>query len=187
MIMTLTEFLFQLALLLISFAVPVATVFVVSFLQTKIGNENLKKYLSYAETAVKAAETIYNSKGQGVVKKADVEKYLSDKIGGKLTAEDIDKLIQAAVYEINKTGKNLIFDTPTQPVLTPFVQPVNPFNPVTYTTTTTAPTTDYSVNAIKDVAAPDIPSPAPTGTVADPTTQAEYEQAVKDSTVPDGQ
>jgi hypothetical protein len=150
--MTVTEFLFQLALLLISFAVPVATVFVVSFLQTKIGNENLKKYLSYAETAVKAAETIYNSRGQGVIKKTDVETYLSSKIGGKLTAEDIDKLIQAAVFEINKTGKNLIFDTPQ---VVPFQQPMNPFNPVTYTTTTTGNATD----AIKNVAAPDIPSP----------------------------
>ncbi len=28
---------------------------------TKIGNEKLKKYLHYAETAVKAAETIYTA------------------------------------------------------------------------------------------------------------------------------
>lgn len=151
--MTLTEFLFQLALLLISFAVPVATVFVVSFLQTKIGNEKLKKYISFAETAVKAAETIYNSRGQGVVKKDDVLKYLAGKIGNALTAEDIDKLIQAAVYEINKTGKNLIFDTPQ---VVPFQQPSPyPFNPVTYTTTTTGNT----VQDIQNVAAPDIPSP----------------------------
>ncbi len=149
--MTLTEFLFQLTLLVISFAAPIATVFVVRYLQTKIGNENLKKYLSYAETAVKAAETIYNQRGQGVIKKADVEKYLSAKIGGVLSPEDIDKLIQAAVYEINKTGKNLIFDT------VPQIQPITyPFNPITYTTKTTAS---------QDIkAAPDIPTPPIDGT-----------------------
>jgi LL-H family phage holin len=114
--MTVTEFLFQLTLLVISFAVPVATTFVVKYLQTKLGNEKLKKYINYAETAVKAAETIYNSNGQGSVKKADVEKYLSAKIGNVLSPEDIDKLIEAAVYEINKTGQKVIYDN------IPFVQ-----------------------------------------------------------------
>ena len=130
--MTLTEFLFNLALLVISFAVPVATTFVVKYLQTKVGNENLKKYINYAETAVKAAETIYNAQGQGIVKKADVEKYLSEKIGSILSAEDIDKLIQAAVYEINKTGNKIIYDT------SPLQNPGIGYPPlVTYTTTGT--------------------------------------------------
>jgi hypothetical protein len=117
--LNLTQYLFQLLLLVVSIATPIITTSIVRYFQTKFSNETLKRYISYAETAVKAAETTYNARGQGVFKKADVEKYLSAKIKGALTPEDIDLLIQAAVYEINKTGSKLIFETPQAP------QPVN--------------------------------------------------------------
>lgn len=178
--MTVTEFLFQLTLLVVSLAVPIVTTFVVKYLQTKYGNENLKKYLSYAETAVKAAESTFLKPGSGAEKKAVVEKYLSNKIGNILSAEEIDQLIQAAVFEINKTGKKLIYDT--NPILQPFIQPVSPSvgypPPVTYTTTTTNATSNMFAD-IKDKAAPDIPTPTTKEqTYADVVTMSEYKAAV---------
>lgn len=170
--MTSTEFLFNLVLLVISFAVPVATTFVIRYLETKLGNEKLKKYLSLAETAVKAAESTFLKPGSGTAKKAAVEKYLSDKIGNVLSAEDIDKLIQAAVFEINKAAGKII--VPDYPQVSPFINPTIGYPPpVTYTTTTS----NTTVQNIQDKAAPDIPSPQPQS-YADAVTQEEYKKAV---------
>lgn len=108
--LNITQFLFQLVLLVVSLSTPIIVTAIVKYLQARVGNENLKKYIEYAKTAVQAAESIYTESGQGVIKKSDVEIYLSEKIGKALSPEDIDKLIQAAVYEINKTSKKLIYE-----------------------------------------------------------------------------
>jgi LL-H family phage holin len=113
--MTLEEFVLKVLLLIISFVIPIITTYIVKYLQAKTGNENLKKYLNYAETAVRAAESIFAEPGSGEKKKAAVEKYLSEKIGCFFTAGEIDQLIEAAVFEINKTGKKLIYG-PYRPV-----------------------------------------------------------------------
>ena len=111
--MTLEEFAYKALLLIISYVIPIITTYVVKYLQAKTGNENLKKYLNYAETAVRAAEAIFSEPGSGEKKKAAVEKYLAEKIGHFFTAGEIDQLIEAAVFEINKTGKQLIYEPVT--------------------------------------------------------------------------
>ena len=110
--MSISTFLFNLMLIVISASTPVVTHFIIRFLQEKIGSEKFKMYTALAERSVKAVETIYKEKGAGAFKKADVEQYLLEKTEGKLTLEDIDKLIESIVYEIGNTGKSMIFDTP---------------------------------------------------------------------------
>jgi len=140
--MTKGYFLSQLVLLIISFALPVIATFATNYLRAKIGNEKLKKYAYLAETAVKAAETTWKGTNQGTYKKEDVVDYLTSKLSGSgLTALDIDKLIQAAVFELGKVKNNIMFgDTCSAPSTYPF-QPA-----AIYRTPT---------------AAPDIPSPDP--------------------------
>jgi hypothetical protein len=104
--MSITEFLFNLALLVISFTIPIATTFVLKFVQARTSNEKFTQYLALAEQAVKAAEQNPLFK-TGAVKKKAVENYLAEKIGDILSAEDIDNLIEAAVFEINKAVKKI--------------------------------------------------------------------------------
>jgi hypothetical protein len=90
-------------------------------LRTKIGNENLKKYYSLAEMAVKAAELTYTERGQGRLKKSDVESYLINKTGGKLSQDEIRRLTEAAVWEMQKIGKSITLGTTNPVPTTPFV------------------------------------------------------------------
>ena len=57
--LNITQFLFQLVLLVVSLSTPIIVTAIVKYLQARVGNENLKKYIEYAKTAVQAAESIY--------------------------------------------------------------------------------------------------------------------------------
>ena len=144
--MTYQTFIFNLILLLISLSVPIVTTYVVAFLRARLGNENLKKYYNIVDMAVKAAEETYKLSGQGQGKKADVKEYLFGKLGTYLSMEDIDKLIQATVFEMNKASKTIFNDV---------------FNPITVPLGTSHVTTsnDTPIFAKDYFAAPDISSP----------------------------
>jgi len=138
--MTKGYFLSQLVLLIITFALPLVATYVTNYLRVKIGNEKLKKYAYLAESAVKAAETTWKGTNQGMYKKEDAVDYLTTKLSGSgLTKLDIDKLVQAAVFELGKAKNNIMFgDTCSAPSTYPYRQTA------VYKTPT---------------AAPDIPSP----------------------------
>jgi LL-H family phage holin len=89
---------------LVSVLVPIVATYAVNFLRAKIGNENLGKYATMAEQAVRAVEQVIGS-GQGAVKKEAVEKYLSEKLGNKLTASEIDMLIESTVHTVTQSIK----------------------------------------------------------------------------------
>lgn len=74
--------------------------YVIKFLKTKISVENLQKYYTLIKLFVESAEQIYGG-GQGVIKKKAVVDMVRKTIGNKLTPEEIDKLIEAAVFEMN--------------------------------------------------------------------------------------
>ncbi|MDP4093286.1 MAG: phage holin [Bacillota bacterium] len=76
----------------------------INFLRAKIGNEKFSTYLEYAKVAVSAAEQIFQN-GSGQSKKAEVERFLSQKLSKRLTPEELDKLIEAAVFEMNMIAK----------------------------------------------------------------------------------
>ena len=59
-------------------------------------------------------EQKYNSDGQGDLKRQAALKKLSDKLGNKLTAEQLDSLIETVVGEINIMLKKNNTSTPIE-------------------------------------------------------------------------
>lgn len=102
--MTLHDFLFQLALLIISFAIPLITTYVVQFLATKSGNEKFKGFIGVAQLAVSAIEQSMVG-SSGAEKKKAVELFLANRLKG-ITVDEIDKIIEAAVFEMNLVFKS---------------------------------------------------------------------------------
>ncbi|AAM25559.1 MAG: hypothetical protein XD49_0774 [Caldanaerobacter subterraneus] len=84
----------------IQLLVMVVLGYLIDYLSTKIGMEKLKRYYEIAKAFVQAVEQQVGS-GNGPIKKEQVFKLLKKVIGNKLTDEEIDKLIEAAVFEMN--------------------------------------------------------------------------------------
>lgn len=96
------DFILQLLLLVVTTVVPIITTYVVKYYREKVSNEKFKKWKGLADIAVAAAqESFKDNPGMGAEKKRQVELWLASKLKG-VSADDIDKLIQAAVSEINK-------------------------------------------------------------------------------------
>lgn len=98
---------YQILSLVLTIIGLVITCFVVPWLKTKISNEKLTAVEMWVNIAVAAAE---QKKVAGIItgdKKTYVLQFLKDK-GITITDQELDALIEAAVFEINK-AKNLLF------------------------------------------------------------------------------
>lgn len=67
-------------------------------LKEKIGKERWQALMEIARSVVKAMEQIYGS-GSGALKKQEAIKYLTKYL--RISEEEADKLIEAAVFELN--------------------------------------------------------------------------------------
>lgn len=83
----------------IAFISALLSAFLIPYLKEKIGADKLKKWQLIVETAVRAAEQLYNS-DQGQEKKAYVLQYLASK-GIKFDDATVDKMIEAAVLMLH--------------------------------------------------------------------------------------
>lgn len=102
---------YQIFMLLISLIGVLLTGLVVPWLKLKIGNEKLKDIEKWVTVAVTAAEQMKNA---GLLppdqeKKDFVLEFIRDR-GITITDEELDALIEAATFEINKASK-LLFRT----------------------------------------------------------------------------
>jgi hypothetical protein len=91
----------------------VLTYFVVPWLKSKFSNEQLLNLGKWAKIAVTAAEQM---KATGLItedKKTYVVQFLKDK-GITITDQELDALIEAAVFEIDKTKNLLLKDLDLQ-------------------------------------------------------------------------
>lgn len=98
---------YNIVTLLISILGLVITYFVVPWLKAKTNTQQLTTIEMWVNIAVAAAEQM---KAAGIIttpKKDYVLQFLKDK-GVTITDQELDALIEAAVYEINK-AKNLLF------------------------------------------------------------------------------
>lgn len=98
---------YQIATLIISLIGVVLTGVFVPWLKMKMNDEKLRSVEMWINIAVAAAEQM---KAAGLItddKKDYVVKFIRDK-GITITDEELDALIEAAVYEINK-AKHLLF------------------------------------------------------------------------------
>lgn len=98
---------YQILTLVIPLIGVILTSLVVPLLKTKISNEKLTSIELWVNIAVAAAEQMKAASILTVPKKDYVVKFLKDK-GITITDTELDALIEAAVYELNK-AQNLLF------------------------------------------------------------------------------
>lgn len=98
---------YQIASLMLTILGLIITYFVVPWLRAKASKEQLVSVEMWVNIAVAAAEQM---KAAGLItgdKKTEVVKFIRNK-GITITDQELDALIEAAVFEINK-AKNLLF------------------------------------------------------------------------------
>lgn len=98
---------YQIATLIISLIGVVLTSLVVPLVKTKVNKNKLTIAEMWVNVAVAAAEQIFLAPQQGTNKKIYVIEFLNSK-GIKLTEEELNVLIEAAVYELNR-AKDMLF------------------------------------------------------------------------------
>ena len=90
----------EIIMALIGLLGAIITGVLIPYIRSRTTKEQRENIYTIVQLAVKAAEQIYFKPGQGEKKKEYVVNYLSAK-GIKLTVEDLDVLIEAAVKELN--------------------------------------------------------------------------------------
>ena len=92
--------------IIVSVAAALMTVFVIPLLKEKLQDVRYQRLLAYVEVAVRAAEQTIKGSGQGHVKKDEVINYVTAWMlshGIKISEDQLDQLIEAAVYVMNNT------------------------------------------------------------------------------------
>lgn len=96
---------FMILKVIVSVATALITVYLIPYIKSQTKTKRQEEVLSMVEVAVRAAEQTLNS---GKVKKAEVVTFVTswlDQRGIKITEEQLDKLIESAVYSMNnETG-----------------------------------------------------------------------------------
>lgn len=98
---------YQILTLIISLIGVILTYFVVPWLRSKTNTQQLDTIKLWINIAVAAAEQMKAVGLLQIDKKEYVLKFVRDK-GITITDQELDALIEAAVFELNKT-KNLLF------------------------------------------------------------------------------
>ncbi|WP_313413121.1 phage holin family protein [Sedimentibacter sp.] len=106
---------YQIATLVISLIGVILTGLVAPWLRTKLTNEKLTTIEMWVNIAVAAAEQIFKLPGSGTQKKMYVIEFLKTK-GINITDRELDALIEAAVYEINRASELLFENLDNQDV-----------------------------------------------------------------------
>ena len=86
---------------MIGLIAAVITCVVIPLIRSRVTDAQFEKIKMYVSIAVKAAEQIYVGNGRGAEKKQYVVEYL-EKLGLKIDAETLDKLIEATVFDLPK-------------------------------------------------------------------------------------
>lgn len=79
------------------------TAYVIPYLKVKLTDARYEKLLKIVVTAVEAAEQTFDASGMGAAKKEDVISFVTEWMldhGISITQEQLDKLIEAAVFEM---------------------------------------------------------------------------------------
>ena len=98
------DILFEILKAVVIVAVMVVTRYVVPWIKSKISESQYAVVVALIETAVAAAEQTITAEGSGEEKKAQVLEYVQTELaerGITITDEQLDTLIEAAVYALN--------------------------------------------------------------------------------------
>lgn len=93
--------------LVISVCAALITAYAVPYLKTLKNDARYERMLDMVALAVRAAEQTITGSGQGAAKKAEVIKFVSEWLYGKginITEDELDQLIEAAVYSMKQEG-----------------------------------------------------------------------------------
>lgn len=101
------ELMLQIALALISIIGTLITYVLVPYIKARTTETQQKKINATVQIAVQAAEQIFNKPGAGQDKKAYVLQVLNQK-GIHIDAAQLDILIEAAVYQMNRTKQAVL-------------------------------------------------------------------------------
>lgn len=91
----------EIVVLTVSLAVTLATAFVFPQLRARLSAEQFAHLKLWVRIAVQAAEMLYIGIGRGAEKKEHVVKFLHER-GLTVDMDEIDALIESAVYELKK-------------------------------------------------------------------------------------
>ncbi len=83
----------------IALIAAIITAFVIPWIRSKTTAAQFEKIKMWVTVAAEAAEQLYTGSGRGAEKKAYVVEFLNSK-GFKIDAETLDKLIEAAVFNL---------------------------------------------------------------------------------------
>lgn len=95
------ESVMQLLIYIIALIISIGGGYIVKYLRCKIGNDKLNYYYTIIKTIVMSIEQTQGSLS-GIEKKQIAIEQIKKLLGDKVTEEEIDRLIEAAVYEIKK-------------------------------------------------------------------------------------
>lgn len=90
--------------IVVSVACALISAFVIPLLKEKLSDIKYQRLLEMVEIAVRAAEQTIKGSGQGHIKKDEVINYVSAWMmqhGIDISEEQLDQLIEAAVYSMN--------------------------------------------------------------------------------------
>lgn len=96
---------FNILKIVLSIACALIAAYLVPLLKEKLKDAKYKNIIDAVKTAVEAAEQTFKEAGMGKVKKEEVIKFVTNwMIEQKffITEEQLDQLIEAAVYQLNK-------------------------------------------------------------------------------------
>ena len=98
------EIAFDVLMIVVSVCVAVVTRYLIPYLKNVVSDNKYAAVIEIIRVAVEAAEQTIKDSGQGKVKKAQVIAFVSHWLtenGIHITEEQIDKLVESAVWQLN--------------------------------------------------------------------------------------
>ena len=100
------EITFNILKIVVSICAALISIYVIPLLREKLADSKYQRLLEMVEIAVRAAEQTIGS-GHGSVKKDEVINYVTAWMiqhGIEITEEQLDQLIECAVFNMNRAG-----------------------------------------------------------------------------------
>lgn len=100
--------------ILVAVLLGLITKFLIPYLKTLRDDARWNRLIDIVQVAVEAAEQMIHDKGS--IKKEDVTKFVTEWLNSQninVSSEEIDRLIEAAVYKMNNSSTNINVETST--------------------------------------------------------------------------
>lgn len=94
------ELITQILTMVVQVIIPIVGGYIINYLRIKVGTEKLNQYYKLSKTVVDSVEQTFGS-GNGADKKEEAIQALRLLSKGRLSEDQIERMIEAAVYETN--------------------------------------------------------------------------------------